>query len=501
MAPELRRTATAVVVGALAVVFDTTIVSISLPTLVEELHAPVHVIQWVSTGYLLALGVAIPLVGWLQARLGGRRLWMAALLVFLGASVLCASAWDATSLIVFRVLQGLGGGIMLPLMATLVVQAAGGRNLGRVMATMSLPAVLGRILGPVLGGLILEVADWRWMFLVNVPFCTVGLVLAWRMLPADRPRTSRPPLDVVGLLLLSPAVAGMLVGLSRLAEDGGAGRSEVLLPLLGGVVLLVAFVGWAVRRGEAALVDVRLLRHRALLTSTTLLFLSGVALYGAMLVLPLFWQQARGVDVLGAGLLLAPQGVGTLLSRSVAGGLVDRIGARWVCLGGFAVVAAGTVPFALAGTSGRLPLLLAALVVRGVGLGAVTIPLMSTAYLGLDGHDVAHASVFTRIASQVGGAFGVAVLAVILAGSATPGTTDGFDGAFWWATAFAAAGVPLSVVLPSQRRRGGRPDAVQGSGELGGPEDPRARGVGHAGDPGLVRSVAQPNAQVAGREG
>ena len=183
--PALRRTAIAVVVGALAVVFDTTIVSIALHTLTTDLHATVDTIQWVSTGYLLALGVTIPVVGWAQSRLGGKRLWILGLSIFLLASILCSLAWSAPSLITFRVLQGIGGGIMLPLMSTLVVQAARGKNLGQVIATMSLPVVLGPILGPVLGGLILTFASWHWMFWVNVPFCVVGLVLAVRMLPAD----------------------------------------------------------------------------------------------------------------------------------------------------------------------------------------------------------------------------------------------------------------------------------------------------------------------------
>ncbi len=176
--PAVLKISLAVVVGALAVVFDTTIVSVALHTLATDLHTSVSTIQWVSTGYLLALGVTIPIVGWAQQRIGGKRLWMIALAIFLVASILCSLAWDAPSLITFRVLQGIGGGMMLPLMSTLVMQAAHGQNLGRIMSVVSLPAVLGPILGPVVGGLILTTLDWRWLFWVNVPFCLVGIVLA-----------------------------------------------------------------------------------------------------------------------------------------------------------------------------------------------------------------------------------------------------------------------------------------------------------------------------------
>jgi EmrB/QacA subfamily drug resistance transporter len=450
--PGLRRTIVAVVVGVLAVVFDTTIVGVSLRTLAVDLHTSVDVIQWVSTGYLLALGVAIPLVAWAQARLGGKRLWLLCLTVFLVASVLCSLAWNAPSLIAFRVLQGLGGGAMLPLMTTLVIQAAHGRNLGRVMATMSLPTALGPILGPVIGGLILADLSWPWLFWVNVPFCAAGLVLAWFLIPGDAPAPKRPELDLVGLLLVSPAMAGLLFGLSNVTRDGGFGRTDVLVPFVGGLVLLAGFTGWALRRRGAALIDVHLLAHRPLATSSTLLFLSGIALYGAMLLLPLYWQQLRGTDALGAGLLLIPQGIGTLLSRSTAGKLADRLGARWVCVAGFAVVAVGTVPFALAGASTNEWILMAALLVRGFGLGAVTIPLMSVAFVGMERADVPHGSIISRIGSQIGGSFGVAVLAVILTGAITaenvPGLVDGFRTAFWWATGLAALGIPLSFLLP-----------------------------------------------------
>ncbi|MFT8395607.1 MDR family MFS transporter [Propionibacterium sp.] len=462
--PILKRTAIVVIVGGLAVVFDTTIVSMALHTLVTELNTTVDVIQWVSTGYLLALGVTIPVVGWAQARLGGRRLWMLSLGVFLVASILCSLSWDASSLIAFRVLQGIGGGAMLPLMSTLVVQAAHGQDLGRVISTLSLPTVLGPILGPVLGGLILNFLDWRWLFWVNVPFCVVSLILAWLLLPKDEPG-GRVKLDVIGLLLVSPSVIGMLYGLSNVTRDGGFSRLEVLAPTIGGVLLLVGFVVWALRRGGDALVDIGLLVHRPLAASSGLLFLSGIALYGVMLLLPLYWQEIRGADALGAGFLLIPQGLGTLASRSVAGRLTDRFGARWVSIVGFVVVGLATVPFALSGTSTNEWFLMAALLVRGAGLGAVTIPLMAGAFVGLARPEVPHASIITRIATQIGGSFGVAVLAVILQAAAIGAQTladvaAAFDQAFWWAVGFAALGAALSPLLPAHPDHPIRPSSA-----------------------------------------
>ncbi|MFC4590259.1 MDR family MFS transporter [Sphaerisporangium corydalis] len=457
--PAVWRMAFTIIVGALAVVFDTTIVSVALDDLAGELHAPLSTIQWVSTGYLLAMFVTIPLAGWAQSRLGGKRLWIASLGVFLLGSILCALAWDALSLIAFRVVQGIGGGIMMPLVVTLIMQAARGRNIGRVMATITLPTALGPILGPVLGGLILNLADRHWLFLVNIPFCVVGAWLAWRNLPDDRPAAGGPRahLDVVGLLLLSPGVAAVIYGLSRVGGSAGFAAAEVLVPLAGGIALVGGFTAWALTRTTGALVNLRLFRHRALSSASALGFLTGVTLYGAMLLLPLYFQQVRGQDALGAGLLLIPQGVGALLARTLAGRYTDRVGPRWVALAGFAVVAAATVPFAFvtAGT-GEIPLM-AALLVRGLGMGTAVIPLAGAAYFGLEHKEIPDASIITRVAQQLGGSAGIAVLAVVLqhtTGDArTPGAlAAGFGGAFWWSVAFTAAAVPLCLLLPGRPR-------------------------------------------------
>ena len=448
-------TALVLIAGGMAVIFDSTIVSIALHTLAADLNVPVSTIQWVSTGYLLALGVTIPVVGWAQARIGGKRLWMMGLGIFLAASVACSLAWDAPSLIAFRVIQGIGGGIMMPLMATLAIQQVpGAAGLGRLMALVSLPAALGPILGPTIGGLILNVADWRWLFWVNVPFCLVGLALAWRLLPNDRP-TGRTRLDLVGLLLVSPGLVGILYGLSNVHQDGGFGRTDVWLPLAAGTVLVIGFVLWAIRSPATALVDVALLRRPTVAASSAVLFLSGASLYGSMLLLPLFFQVVHGKDALAAGLLLIPQGVGALLSRTIAGTLTDSIGARVVAVGGFVVMGAATVPFALADSGTSIWWLMVVLLLRGFGMGAVMIPVMSVGFVGLERAEVAHASIITRLAQQIGGAFGTALLAVILE-SATGGSTGlsdlvhGFDAAFWWAVGFTVVAVVVCFALPSR---------------------------------------------------
>lgn len=450
--PAVMRSVWVVMVGGMAVLFDTTIVAVALHTLAADLHAPISTIQWVTTGYLLALAVTIPLVGWAQRVLGTKRLWLLALSLFLAGSVMCSLAWSAESLIAFRIVQGIGGGILTPLMSTIVMQAAGGKSLGKIMSIVSLPAVLGPILGPVVSGLILQHLHWSWLFWVNVPFCVAGLILAVLLLPRDG-AVKAAPLDGVGFVFMALGLASVIYGFSRSGSDGGFTRPDAYVPLIIGALLLAAFTAWALRRRGKALLDLRLLRHWPLASSSLLLFLAGLTLYGAMILIPLYFQTLRGASALEAGLLLIPQGLGTFLVRSFVGKLSDRISSRIIVTSGFLVVLLGTIPFAFAGTDTSYLLLLLTLFVRGAGLGAVTMPLMALGYRGLQRDQVPDASIITRVAQQTGGSFGAAVLTVILTTGLAASPTipaNGFQQSFWWAIGFTTLGVIFALLLPGK---------------------------------------------------
>jgi MFS family permease len=276
-------------------------------------------------------------------------------------------------------------------------------------------------------------------------------------MPRDHPGRTGDKLDVLGLALLSPGIAALLLGLSEVGVRGGFGHPAVLVPVLIGVVLVAAFTIRALRASDA-LVDLRLFEVRSFSVATILLFLSGFILYGAMIIMPLYFQELRGADALKAGLLLAPQGLGVLLSRGIAGSLSDRIGPRWIVVTGLLIVALGTVPYALAGTDTNVWLLAATLIVRGVGLGAVTIPVFAASFLGLGQAQVPHANIITRTAQQVGGAFGSAVLAVILASRlAHGGAIAAFDSTFWWTIGFTLAGAVLALWLPGAAKAANPP--------------------------------------------
>jgi EmrB/QacA subfamily drug resistance transporter len=458
--PALIRLIIVLLTGAIPALLDTAIVNVAVSTIGRDLHTTVSSIQWVITGYLLSFAMVIPLSGWALARFGARAVWMASLGVFLAGSVASGAAWNIGSLIAFRVAQGLGGGMLTPLLTTILVQAAGSRQMGRLMATVSLPVVVVPIFGPVVSGLIISNVSWRWCFYVNVPVCLAGLVLAWRGLPSARPADAAPHLDLPGLLLLPPALVALLYGLAQVSTSGGFASTTVIIPLCAGAVLLAGYVVYALRTSATPLVDLRLFRARAFTGASSLMFLAGLSIYGGMLLLPLYFQQVRHDSALAAGLLMVPQGIGSLLPRTMAGRLVDKIGPRLVVLAGMLVAAAGTVPLALAGLHTNVIVLAAALVFRGAGMGTATIAVMAGAFQGLRPDEVPHASSATRIMQFVGGSFGAAVLvAVILdrqaaahAAAGAAGLAAAYDTTFWWCVGFTALALVPALLLAGRAR-------------------------------------------------
>src|SRR3954452_12436557 len=334
-----------VIVGVIMSVLDTTIVNVALETHSRELNAPLNTIQWVSTGYLLALATVIPLTGWMSERFGAKRVWMTSVALFGMGSILCGLAWSAESLIVFRILQGFGGGMIMPVGMSVLAQTAGPHRVGRVMSVVGMPMLLGPILGPVIGGLIVDSWSWRWIFYVNVPIAILALGLAAKLLHADAGRADAGKLDWTGLLLLSPGLAGIVFGLSETETHGGITAPIAWVPIVLGIGLVGLFVrhAWFADR---PLIDVRLFRTTGFSAAAASTFLLAGALFGGMIVLPLYYQVDRGESALAAGLLMAPQGVGAAFAMPFAGKLTDRIGGGRVSLVGLILVTLSTIPFA-----------------------------------------------------------------------------------------------------------------------------------------------------------
>ena len=479
--------AAVVTVGVIMSILDTTIVNVALETLSRELHAPLDTIQWVSAGYLLALAMVIPLTGWLSERFGARRIWMVSVATFGVGSALCGLAWSAGSLIFFRVLQGFGGGMIMPVGMALLAQTAGPHRVGRVMSVVGVPMLLGPILGPVIGGLIVSNASWRWIFYVNVPIVVLALFLAARLLDPDSGRADAGRLDWLGFALVSPGLVGIVFGLSEIETQGGLAHPIAFGPIAAGLALVAAFAFHSFH-AERPLIDIRLFRGTCFSAAAVTTFLLGAALFGAMLVIPLYYQVARGTSALTAGLLIAPQGLGAAAVMPFAGTLTDRIGGGRVALAGIVVMAVGTIPFVAVGATTPYALLAVCLVVRGVGLGGAMMPAMAAAYATLRPGEVPRATSALNAIQRLGGSIGTALLAVVLqhqvtaaipaagaaggglgalagAGGGAAGALAGaFADTFWWALGLClVAAIPAAVLARAQRRAA----AAQAPGPVG----------------------------------
>ncbi|MEA2160376.1 MAG: hypothetical protein QOD66_2756, partial [Solirubrobacteraceae bacterium] len=228
--PHVKRVAIVVILGAIMSVLDTTIVNVALHDLSGDLHASLGGIQWVITGYLLSLAAVIPVTGWAVRRYSARRLYLIALVVFTAGSALCALATNSGELIAFRVIQGVGGGMLTPIGQMILVKAAGPRNLAKVMSLVGIPIVLAPVFGPTLGGLLLQTAGWQWIFMINVPVGALTLFMAWRLLPHDAAGTDQAgKLDVIGLVLAAAGVVGVTYGLSQSETAGSLTAPSVLI--------------------------------------------------------------------------------------------------------------------------------------------------------------------------------------------------------------------------------------------------------------------------------
>jgi len=450
--PALRKLSVVVALGAIMTVLDATIVNVAVHVLGRDLHASLSTIQWVITGYTLALSMTIPLTGWATQRFGGRTVWLTALILFIGGSVLCGLAWSAVSLIVFRVVQGIGGGLLMPVGQTMLARTAGPNRLGRVMAVVSIPAMLAPALGPVFGGALLDQLSWRWMFYFNVPVCAIALILAIRLLPPDGERQADSRLDTLGLALLSPGLALFVYGLAQAGEHGRVDSPAALVGLVAGAGLLVAFAVHALRRADRALVDLRLFADRGFTSAVLAIFFYSIGMFGMFILIPLYDQSIRHADTLDAGLLVAPIGVGAILTMPLAGRLADKLGARVPGIAGLLVALAGMALFTQVGGWW----LTVATFVIGLGHGLITPSIMAAAYKTLPRTAIPAATTGGNIMIRVGSALGAAILAVVLQiRLETAGThpATAYADSFWWAFGFAAlALIPASRLAPATSR-------------------------------------------------
>jgi EmrB/QacA subfamily drug resistance transporter len=405
-----------VLLGAIMSILDTTVVNVAIDHLAVAFHSSLTTIQWVITGYTLALAAVIPVTGWAADRFGTKRIYLWSLALFTLGSVLSGLAWSDGSLIFFRVLQGIGGGMIMPAVMTIMTRKAGPHRMGRVMGILGVPMLLAPILGPIVGGWLVDDVSWRWIFFINLPIGIVAFVLAQIVLEPDQPQPAHR-LDWVGMLLLSPGLAVFIFGLAE-SSSYGFGSLRSWGPTLAGVVLIAA---WFVHswRSPNPLIDLRTFAHTRAGAAAGTFFLFAISVFGTMLLVPLYYQTVRGASALQAGLLVAPGGVGAMLLMPLAGRLTDRYGPTWLPATGLPLVAIGLIPFVFVGPHTPYVLLCCANFVQGLGMGLAMMPNMTAAMQAVPAAAIARTSTAMNIIRQAGASIGTAVLSVILASAIT----------------------------------------------------------------------------------
>jgi len=404
-----------VIFGAFMSILDQTIVNIAIPRLQNAFGADLNSVQWVLTAYILTQGVVTPTTAFFANRLGTKRFYILALAVFTAGSALCGLAWSLPVLIIFRVLQGVGGAALFPLAITLLYREFPPHQRGLASGLLGIAALLAPAVGPTLGGYFVTYVNWQLIFFVNVPIGIVGVLLAVILLREVQAET-RAQFDVPGFVLAATGLAAVLYALSDASTDGW-GSGKVLGFLLGGLILLGFFVFVELdlaRRERQPLLDLRLFANGPFLSSNITNALITFAFFGGLFLFPIYLQNLRGLNAFSAGLLLLPQAFASIMTALIGGRVVDRFGARVVVIPGLVLLAFATWQLSYLTLSTPYGWLQVLFVIRGLGLGLIIQPLSVAAVSDIHPRQFAQSSTLYTVVRFVSTSLGIAVLATLV---------------------------------------------------------------------------------------
>jgi DHA2 family multidrug resistance protein len=400
-----------VVMGTFMSILDSTVVNIALPKLITVFSTDVHGAQWVLTSYLLALAVVIPMTGYLQETYGGKRVYIITITLFTLASMLCGIAWNLNSMILFRVLQGLGGGLIMPLGMSLLLREFRPEERGTALGIFGIPLMMGPAIGPTLGGYLVQYVDWRFIFYINVPIGIVAVIAASRVL-RESASSSRPKLDVLGVLLVASGSALLLLGVDNGPNDGW-GSTKVLFEMGLGALLLVAFV-FVELNVDQPLLELRLFRSFTFTVAVVVTLIVQVALFGAIFLLPLFLQNLRGLGAMETGMMLIPQALTVAAVMPISGRIYDRFGPRLVLIPGMILLAYSTYRFSGLDLGTSNLTIIGWMMLRGLGMGLGMMPATTTSMNAVPRQLIPRATALTNALQRISGSFGTAIMATVL---------------------------------------------------------------------------------------
>ncbi|HEX2037680.1 MAG TPA: MDR family MFS transporter [Chloroflexota bacterium] len=456
--------AVAFVAGMFMDLMDTTVVNVALPTLSREFGAGTGAIEWVVTGYLLSLAVWVPASGWIGDRFGTKRTFLVALAVFTTCSALCGAAWSVESLIAFRLLQGVGGGMLTPVGTAMLFRAFPARERAQAAAVLSVPTAVAPALGPVLGGWLVDTSGWRWIFLVNVPIGLAAFLFSLRFL-REHTEPAAGRFDVGGFLCSGGGLALVLYALSR-GPTAGWASAPVLVSGAAGVALFAVLVAVELGRPDP-LLHLRLFRDRLFRSGMLVMFMASAALLGVLFLLPLFLQQLLGLSALDSGLTTFPQAVGMVLMTQVTSRLYPRVGPRRMLAVALAGLTTTSALFLLVGLHTDLWWIRGIMLLRGVSMSFALVAAQAATFATIDSAETGRASSLFSTNRQVAGSVGVAMLATVLtertaahlAGAPAAAALLGFHDAFAAAMVFGLLGFCFALGIRDQDAAASMPPA------------------------------------------
>jgi EmrB/QacA subfamily drug resistance transporter len=400
-----------IVLGSFMVVLDTTIVNVALPRIIQVFQSDVNEGQLVLTGYMLALAVVMPATGYLSDTFGAKRIYMLTIVLFTAGSLLCGLAPNIEGLIVFRVIQGLGGGMLMPLGMSILFQVAPANQRGTIMGVFGLPLLIAPVIGPTLGGYLVEYVDWRPIFTLNVPI-GVAALLAGMVILRETPTREGTRFDIWGFVLSSIAFSAAMLALERAPDDGWYDPYVVTLLL----VSAAAFPCWIVVElaQEQPLLDLSVLKDRTFFVATMVSFVATIAMYSSLLLLPLFLQNVRGLGAMETGLLLLPQALAAAVMMPISGRLLDAFGPKLVVIPGLALL--GFATWLLVNLDVGTPdsTIRWILLMRGAAMGLMMMPVTTVSMDTIPPHQISRASALSNVLRQLFGAFSTGIFATIL---------------------------------------------------------------------------------------
>jgi EmrB/QacA subfamily drug resistance transporter len=393
-------------------VMDTTIINVALPTIAREFHTNAAGVAATVIAYLVSLAVFIPTSGWLGDRFGGRRVLLGALAIFAAASALCGFAHSLGALIAFRILQGVGGGVMVPVGLSMLLRVFPPAERMRASSILIFPTALAPAIGPVVGGAFVTEVSWRWVFFINVPIGLATVVFGYLFL-ADQRSTDRRPFDILGFGLSGVGFGLVMYGVSEGPTSGWA-TARILGTTVVGAVLLFALVFVELRR-EHPLLDFRLFENRLFRSGSLVLMLASMSFMSALYLVALFFQDALGYSALKAGLTICPEAIGVLCgSQIVSRVLYPRVGPRRVMMVALTILATTNVLLALVGLSTGVWTIRILIFIFGAGVSGIFMPSQAASFATISHERTGGASTLYNAQRQLGGAVGVAVLTTVL---------------------------------------------------------------------------------------